>query len=1210
VRFNLFCHRERMLHIFIKTKKHTLIVLSFTRVVCLFLTLSLPFFAFSQGVKPQKSPYHYTLFEFFREMEALHKVKFSINDQIIENKYVDKRLIKKDNLDHTLNVVLQANGLQYKKIKDYYIIQPLKNSPSAEGLPPSDIPKDQDIKTVHNSTNQVKQDVNIAKGNTKTGQEEKDNVNSVEKEEYEEVEKMPADFYLIEELKPIFLGNGWERGDLPEYGISLKMPEIKVLNQQSFSKDKERFHLAGNIIEGVTLSGAVTNNEGMAIAQANIEVKGTGLGTKTDKDGFFKILAPFDTVLLAFSANGFMNQELVAIKGDTLRIELINKPDFSENLIPIGYDKVKREEISSSQLGVDLLSLRSLPLSNIGDAMQGRVAGVQVVSSGEPGSEPMFRIRGAGSLKSTQPLIVIDGVPTYGGWQLLNPNDIETIELLKDGSATAIYGSQGANGVILVSTKRGKGAQNQFHFDAFTGVQNSVSFPQMLSAEQYARLNNAMMTNAGLSVNPDFANPSSLGEGTDWLRAMMGPAVMQNYSLSYGTHTDNSNFYISGNVFTQNGVVIGTHYNRYVIQMNADTQLRKGLRVGNSLTLNYHQHRSGDYSVLDAMLADPTLPIEDGQGGYAGPNGEEHYHSNIRNPIGRAKLIRNYRSGGTVLGSVYGEIQVLKNLTFRSSPGLRFDTHHIRRWEPAYRWQPVSEPLSSIGQTSQQSLLWNWDNILKYELNIGDDHDFSVLVGTSNQMENLDFSESWGEGGGIKNSKTLLAPENMEVSGFSNRGLLFSSFGRFRYSFRNKYFLATSLRRDGSSKFGENRFGYFPSVSAAWRLSEEGFLRGISYLNDVKLRAGYGQSGFQHGIAHYGIANAWRSELSMGGRRPLQENIMYPEHPIRWEHVVSSNLGLDVVIFKNRLYFSTDLYERHTQGLIIPRNTSQGIMYQRNGGSVVNKGVEMQLGTQHTIGAVLWTSDVNLAFNQNRVRTWNGSAYGSAILGLEENLHNNEEGYSLNSFYGYITNGLFQSLEEVNSYAFQRQGTGIGDIRFLDLNHDGIIDQRDRFLIGNPNPSYIFGLNNTFLYKGFDLSLFIQGEWGKQIFNANRMMTEAMGMSHNQSVTVLDRFTASNPDANLPKAIYGDPNGNTRPSDRFVENGSYIRLQNITLGYSLPEDLSGKIKLSTLRVYASVQNLFTMTAYSGPNPEVPFHGIDYNAYPRTQTYALGVNIGF
>ena len=914
----------------------------------------------------------------------------------------------------------------------------------------------------------------------------------------------------------------------------------------------------------------------------------------------------------------YLSGSLYAQKSDTLKEKTI------EEVVVIGYGKAKAKDLTGSVSVINLNKTGNQPVADIGQAIQGRASGVTVINSGEPGSNVTFRIRGTGTIQNNNPLIVVDGMPLNGGLNQINMSDVESINILKDASSTAIYGSRGANGVVMITTKRGtKGGT--LNFDTFTGIQSVSNMIKVLDASQYAQLNNEMLANGGLTPNPEFANPSSLGAGTNWLAALFNPSILSSYSLSYGDRSEKSNLYVSTSYFNQKGVVLNTNYDRYIVQINGDTKLKSFLKIGNSVKLQHDIKKNGSYDIKGTILSLPTRPIYDTNGNWAGPGSNPLLYGDIDNPIGKATIVENSTKGYNIQGNIYAEAEIIKDLKFKSLGGIETNIWYNRTWSPKYSWGVKSQENSYLFEGSNRSITLLWDNTLTYDKTIGKHH-INAVVGSSAQNNKYNYLSASVQKFASDNTQQIDNGILQPVQhGNASEWAIMSYLGRVNYNFANKYYVTATIRRDGSSRFGmDNRWGWFPSAALAWRISNENFLKNSNVINNLKLRLGYGITGNQE-IGNYSFSSSYNTYLYNFNNSYVSAVLptVLPNPNVKWEGQEQYNAGFDLDLFNNRISLIVDGYVKNTNDMLVPMSVPVTSGYSDvyvpsiNAGKIQNKGFEVTLSTKNIIkNDFKWSSDAVFSYNKNNVENINSDTpIITASGGFNSAIGLIKAGYPVNVFYGYITDGIFQNQAEVDSHAVQMPGsnsatsTAPGDIRFKDLNNDGVINDKDRTVIGNPNPKFTFSLNNTFNYKNFDLTIFLQGSYGNDIFNANRMYTEAMSIIQNQSTAVLGRWTGEGTSNNIPRAIYGDPNQNSRVSDRYIEDGSYLKIKNINLSYTLPKAVFGQ-NFNSVKIFVSAQNLVTWTKYSGFDPEVPVNGIDNGTYPITRTVSLGLNIGF
>jgi TonB-linked SusC/RagA family outer membrane protein len=977
--------------------------------------------------------------------------------------------------------------------------------------------------------------------------------------------------------------------------------------------------------DGRTITGLVTAADGEPIPGVTILIKGTVQGTTTDIDGKYQLTDIADNAVLQFSFVGMETVEVDITDKTEINMVMLESAIGLDEVVAIGYGSMKKKDLTGSVATISTDDVRSLPLASIGDVMQGKAAGVHVISNGTPGSDPTFRIRGTGTINNNNPLLVIDGVPSLSGLNQVNMDDVESIQVLKDASATAIYGSRGANGVIIITTKSGSEGRGEVNFSAYYGVQSATGMVDLLNASDFASLHNDMMMNGGQPVNPANVDPESLGEGSDWIGALLRTAPIQNYSLSFTGGNEKTSYYLSGNYFNQEGIVENTGFKRYSLKFNSRSQVTDRVKAGSMINVNHDDKYSGSYSILNTLRALPTQDILNADGSYSGPETISLWGGDLNNPIGQAKLIENTTKGYNLLGSVYAEVKIMEGLVFKSTGGLKANFWQNRTWSPKYDWKPAPQELSYLGQSSNQSLTWNWDNILTYTKSL-DLHKFTVMAGTSAQENNFSYiSGSIQEFASVRTQQLDNGLSQKEIGGSGSSWSLMSYIGRANYNYNDKYLATATIRRDGSSRFGENnKWGTFPSASLAWRISEEDFFQPIEFVNYFKLRAGYGVTGNQE-IGNYSFSSALSTIQYVFNDSPVNAVTPYimPNPNVQWESQKQANIGFDASIMDQRISLIVDVYHKKTEDMLVPGDvpiiSGFSDIYKPfvNAGEIVNKGVELTVTSHNFKGDFNWDTDFNISFNKNEVLSLNDTIpLPRGSVGFNQDLARIQTGYPVDVFYGYVTDGIFQDQAEVDAHAAQVPGpdpylrTSAGDIRYMDLNSDGIIDDADRTYIGNPNPDFIFSMNNHFEYKGFDLNIFIQGVYGVDIYNANRIWNEGMAVAYNQTTETLSRWTESGSSTTVPRAVFNDPNQNTRPSNRFIEDGSYLRIKNVIFGYTFPTSMLGKAGIRTARIYASGANLFTFTKYKGFDPEVGVSGIDISTYPVTRTISVGVNLGF
>lgn len=972
--------------------------------------------------------------------------------------------------------------------------------------------------------------------------------------------------------------------------------------------------------QNIKVHGVVKDESGEPIIGATVIQKGTTNATVTDLDGNFIFMVP-STGTLSISYLGYTTKNVPVQGRQVLDIELSQSSKQLNEVVVIGYGTMKKSDLTGSIGSIDAKKLNEQPVANIGQSLQGKVAGLQVVDAGKPGDNVSIKIRGLGSINNCDPLVVIDGIPTDLGLNNLNMADVERVDVLKDASATAIYGSRGANGVIMITTKKGKDGIGHLSLNVNFSFQNATKKPSLLNASQYAELNNEMMANAGYDQNPLWTAPSSLGNGTNWNDQIFRTGYLENYTLSYSGGSDKAHYYVSGGFLNQTGTVRSVSYRRYTFEANSDAQVLKWLKFSNSLALSADVKKQGSYDLGSTYRALPIFPVKDENGEWSGPNGNSLWYGSTRNPVGPTEMDQNKTNGYNLLGSITGEISFSKDLKFKSTLGIDAKFWYMDNYTPAYAWKPIPVEQSSRYKSNNKSFTYLWDNYFLYDHTFAEKHHVSLMAGTSAQWNDFDY---------LNAQKNLFAFENVHemdngqkmyaIGGNETEWALFSYMARANYDYRNRYLITATIRKDGSSRFGRNhRWGTFPSVSMAWRLTEEPWYKQNELLNDLKIRMGYGITGSQASVSNYSYMPTYNTSVypfgTDGNEQTALISTTLANPNIHWEQVAQKNIGFDATMFHSRINLSFDAYIKKTSDMLVKASIPITSGFEdtsttyTNAGKVTNKGIEITLHTQNLKGVLGWETLLSYTYNKNKINDLNSSTpyYINQVNNSYVTML--AKGYPINVFYGYVTDGIFQNQKEVHDHASQI-GAEPGDIRFKDLNHDGVINDEDRTVIGNPNPSHLFSINNSLTWRGFELSIYLQGVAGNKIFNANKIDLTGMSAAYNQLTDVLSRWNGEGTSNVIPRAVYSDPNGNNRISDRFVESGSYLRLKTISLSYNFPLQWVKILSVESARLTLSCENLATITGYSGFDPEVGINGIDLSSYPVSRTFNIGFNVNF
>ncbi len=970
----------------------------------------------------------------------------------------------------------------------------------------------------------------------------------------------------------------------------------------------------------ITVQGVVKDQTGETVIGASVMEKGTTNGTITGIDGDFSLnMSPNGTLVVSFV--GYKTQE-VQVKGQKqLQVVLSEDAEMLDEVVVIGYGTMKKGDLTGAVSSIGNKDIKDSPVSNLGQAIQGKISGVQIVDAGKPGDNVSIKIRGLGSINNCDPLVVIDGVPTDLGLSSLNMADVERLDVLKDASATAIYGSRGANGVVMITTKRGTEGKGKLAVSANYSFQNATNVPSLLNAAQYAELSNDMMVNSGRNPNPEWANPSELGAGTDWMDELLRTGVMQNYTVSYSGGNEKSHYYVSGGFLDQSGIVKSVNYRRFTFQSNSDAQVLKWLKFSNNITFSADTKKSGSYNIGDALKALPIYPVKNEDGSWSGPDGNSEWYGSTRNPIGPTELNKSQTDGYNFLANLTAELTFTKWLKFKSTFGYDAKFWFIDNFTPKYNWKPTPTEETSRYKSDNKSFTYLWDNYFLFDHTFAEKHRVGLMAGMSAQWNTNDYLNAQKNVFMFDNVHEMDNGEEMyAIGGNETEWALLSYMARVNYSYEDRYLLTATIRRDGSSRFGKkHRWGTFPSVSVAWRASQEKWFPKNDYINDLKVRAGYGVTGSQASVGNYSYLASYNTSvypfgISSGNQTALVSSTLANPY-IHWEEVAQTNIGFDASLFNSRVMFSFDAYLKETRDMLVKASIPITSGFEdttttyTNAGKVRNQGIEMSLHTINLTGELGWETNLTATYNKNKIKDLNSDVpyYINQINNSYVTMLAKD--YPINVFYGYVTDGIFQNQSEVNTHAVQ-PGAEPGDIRFRDLNNDGVINDSDRTVIGNPNPSWLFSMNNSLSYKGFELSVFLQGIAGNKIYNANNIDNTGMAAAYNQTTDVLKRWQGEGTSNSMPRAVFGDPNQNTRVSDRFVENGSYLRLKNITLSYTFPKQWLQKAQIENARLSLSCENVATITGYSGFDPEVGINGIDQNRYPISRTFSLGLNFNF
>lgn len=1044
------------------------------------------------------------------------------------------------------------------------------------------------------------------------------------------------------------------------------------------------------------IKGKVVDAAGETVIGANVLEKGTTNGVITDIDGNF-VLSVSSGATLEISYIGYVTQTIKVTNQTSLHIVLKEDSETLDEVVVVGYGTMKKSDLSGASVSVGEDAIKGSVITNLDQSLQGRAAGVSAVStSGAPGSSSSIRVRGQATINSNaEPLYVIDGVIVQGGGasgadfglgdalgngsvstisplSTINPADIVSMEILKDASATAIYGAQGANGVILITTKRGKAGEAKFTYDGMLAVQRQTKRLDMMNLREFANYYNEFVQVGELDVNGYYADPSILGKGTNWQDAVFQTALQHQHQVSAEGGTEKIKYYVSASYMDQDGTLIGSNFNRYSFRVNLDSQLKSWLKLGLSATYSSTDEdlklADGEQGIINYSLKTvPDIPIYDIDGNYATIVREGYTNPN---PIAMAMMDQVLLNRQKLTGNIFFEVTPIKNLVWHAELGYDISASRGERYKPMVDFGSWTRDSNYSSIQKNSSTFWQLKNYVTYSGMI-DKHNFTAMLGQecwASNYDNISVTNTSLPSDAVHNP-ALGTATPVIGSGFGSSAMA-SFFTRLTYNYDNRYYGTYTYRYDGSSNFGpDNRWAGFHALAGSWRFSNEEFFKPLSgVISNGKLRLGWGQTGNANIGGYLWGTSIVKMSSSLGtGYRP--KNI--PNTSIKWESQEQWNVGLDLGFIQDRINVVVDWYKKVSNDMLMALQLpsymgTQGNTSSRldppygNYGSIENAGVEISLNTHPLIGKFQWDSDFQISFNKNKLKALSGTA-NAQIVGYgqwNDVVSVSNVGESLYNFYGYVCDGVYQDYEDLqkspkpeqypSNGVFNRKNTvWVGDIKYKDISGpdgkpDGVINEYDKTNLGSPMPKFTFGWTNTFRYKDFDLSIFINGSYGNKVMNYLGMQLTHMNSAwENQLNSVTGRarlepidpdkvypsgqywyddvtnVRVSNPEAAIPRASIQDPNDNDRISDRYVEDGSYIRLKNITLGYTFPSKLIKKFGINNLRLYANIQNLLTITGYDGYDPEIGastqstnVYGLDYGRYPSPTVYSFGLNVSF
>lgn len=981
-----------------------------------------------------------------------------------------------------------------------------------------------------------------------------------------------------------------------------------------------------------TVSGTVKDLSAEALLGVSVIVKGSSQGTITNVKGEYSIDNLTEDSKLIFSYVGMQSQEITVGSKSTITVVLEESAVTIAEFVAVGYGMQSKRKVTGAISNVKSEALTAFPTTNPVQALQGQAAGVTIINSGSPGANPTVRVRGIGTIGDNNPVYVVDGVLT-NSIANLNASDIESISVLKDASTAAIYGSLGANGVLVVTTKKGKEGAVKLTFDSYLGIQFKPKTLELLNSEQYIKYATEMQAKVAptpLPIPTRFTDPAYVNyikNNTDWQDAIFQSGLTSNYNLSLMAGNENSRVRFSTGYMSQDGILLKTNAEKFTFRTNSEFTLGKLTIVENlSVAIGRRSplvEANGRSPLENAIKMAPYIPIYEplNLGGFKGPDAIDG--QDARNPVRTLILEDHLNATSAIIGNISGKLDIVDGLSYNFLAGLDYMNSNFNKFSsPFYDGTKHSQASSIIEKTAFSNTSVIMNNSLKYQKTFDNKHNLDVLVLAENQHSTDNYMKGSG-GSALSNTFDQLV--NGVANSSLNEYLRIGYLARVNYDYDEKYLFAASVRVDGSSRFGSNnRWGKFPSFAAGWIVSEEDFWTLNPTVSYLKLRGSWGIAGNDK-IGNYGYASTLSPTYNYGLTTTGVAASNIPNPDLKWEATTMQNVGFDVSFFKNALTLSAEYYKNISNDLLIgvPPASSIGVLENtfRNVGGMNSSGFEINLGYNETIKDFKWAANLNLSTTHNVVTKLSPNAdtyFGGAYYGGGEisRIIVNEP---LWHFYGYQTDGIFQNQAEIDAAATQPNSKP-GDIRFKDLNNDKIIDAKDRTNIGNPFPALSYGMSLNASFKGFDMNVLISGVSGNKIFNVNRFFLDGSDKIYNAGTIVLNRWTGEGTSNTVPRIVTGDPNKNTRISDRYVEDGSYVRLRDLTIGYSISNNNLKSLTrgtISKLRLYVGSQNLVTLTKYTGYNPEVGSSnesnvelGIDRGMYPQPTSIIGGLQIEF
>jgi TonB-linked SusC/RagA family outer membrane protein len=995
-----------------------------------------------------------------------------------------------------------------------------------------------------------------------------------------------------------------------------------------------------------TITGKVTGAaDGIGLPGVNVIVPGTSSGASTDTKGNYSLSLPAGAKSVLFSFIGYEPQTITVGDKSVINVSLSATTKGLGEVVVVGYGVQSRRDVTGTIASVKGSDIKNIPVPDAAAAIQGRVTGVDIVrSDGAPGSTPSIRIRGTGTINNADPLIIIDGIPA-GGLSDVNPNDIASMEILKDASSSAIYGTRAANGVVIITTKKGNyGEKLKASVNVYRGVSNTIRYIPLLTAPELAMLKQERYTNDGVPVEAIWKDPYYSTQRTDWQRALLRSGNVTNADVNIRGGNNSSNYMLSAGYYNENGLIVNSYFKRYSVRINSEHKLGKRFKVGENMQLTYKQNSGPDtYSsqtglIFSALRFNPAIPVRNPDGSY-GSSKASNELGDINNPVYTAETTDTWTKTYRMLASVYGELEIMDGLTLRANYGFDGSMANQYNFAPKVLDQTRARDHAELYNRNETTNNQLSEIFLTYDKILGQVHHITVTGGYSQQTTNGSFfrADRWGFNDEAPDQRVLSNGNDIHDAqgNYYAASAIASGFARAFYGYKDKYLLTVTFRADGSSRFApDQRWGYFPAFSAGWRISDETFFKeNVKAVSNLKITGGWGQLGNQNVNDFQYLAPIDKDRRYNFGENPFTGvwNSRLANPDITWEKAEMTNISLEAGFFDNKLNTTITWFNKNTRDMLVPSPEMDlhgtSAIPDRNIGQLNNKGWEIEAGYQGGNEGFRYNVSANASFIKNEVtKLYDPSSYiGSTPYGRQgQEISRTYVGQPLASYYGWKANGIYQTQDEINSDAniakdANKDNIKPGDVRFVDTNGDGMVNDKDRVNLGSPNPKVVYGIQASGSYKGFDLSLSFAGVSGVKLYNADKMQGMDPNYPYNMYADALNRWHGAGTSNSVPRMTLGNANQNNRASDRFVESGDYFSLKNVSLGYTIPSKIWGRSGISDIHVYVAAQNLLMLTSYSGLTPQLGYNGtadgnrqrgVDVAAYPQARTFTFGATLNF